>query len=189
MKKVLIMLFVMTVFQAQAQRAVDDFTLTNVVNGAEVSLSKYPSCSGIILIFTSNNCPYDEYYRARIQKISKEYSDKVPVLLINSLIDANETPELMAKKAQQAGITVPYLADKDQVVLLKVGATKTPHAVLLKNNGGKFTVFYNGAFDDNAQVEADVHQSYLHDAVEALVANKAAASAEVRPVGCTIRRK
>jgi peroxiredoxin len=182
------MMFTIGILQAQAQQ-VPDFTLTNVVNGQPISLQTYPSCSGLIIIFTSNACPYDEHYRARIKKLSSELQDKVPVLLVNSHTEANESTENMAKKAQQAGITIPYLADKDQTLMQRFGATKSPQAFLLKNSGGKFSVVYNGAIDDNAQVEADVRHAYLKDAVDIMLTNQTIATPEVRPVGCTIRKK
>jgi hypothetical protein len=190
MKKLMFVVSMMMIaaVSAKAQKAVEDFTLKNVVNGQNISLSTYPACSGVVMIFTSNSCPYDDYYKGRIQKITKDYTDNVPVILVNSLIDANETPEQMVKKAQQSGYTVPYLADKDQLLLQRLGASKTPHAVLLKNSGGKFSIFYSGALDDNAQVENDVHQHYLNDAIKAMLDGKAPV-AENRPVGCTIRKK
>ncbi len=168
---------------------VPNFTLTNVVNGKTISLDTYPSCSGILIVFTTNACPYDEYYRTRINKISNDYQDKVPVLLINSSIDAAESAESMTKKAQQLGITIPYLADKDQTVMQSLGATKSPQVFLLKNSGGKFSVVYAGAIDDNAQVEKDVHQSYLKDAIDIMLTNQKIETAEVRPVGCALRKK
>lgn len=189
MKRIVLLLLLTVSFQLQAQKAVNNFTLTNAVNGEKISLDTYPSCSGIIIIFTSNSCPYDEYYRGRIQKLIQEYHDKVPVLLVNALVDGNETLEQMTKKAQQAGITTPYLADKDQTLMQQLGATKTPQAFLLKNNGGKFSVIYNGALDDNAQVEGDVHHSYLKNAITIMLNNQNVETAEVRPVGCTIRKK
>jgi thioredoxin-related protein len=189
MKRTVFLFLLVLSFQLQAQRVVDNFTLTNAVDGQKISLNTYPSCSGIVVIFTSNSCPFDEYYRGRIQKIVKEYQDKVPVLLVNSLVDGNETLEQMTKKAQQAGITIPYLADKDQTLMQQLGATKTPHAFLLKNTGGKFVIIYNGALDDNAQVEGDVHHSYLKNAITIMLSNQNVETTEVRPVGCTIRKK
>jgi hypothetical protein len=59
----------------------------------------------------------------------------------------------------------------------------------LKNNGGKFTIVYKGALDDNAQVEADVRHHHLKDAIDIMLANQAVQTPEVRPVGCTIRKK
>jgi peroxiredoxin len=189
MKNLLVLVCLISFLQTNAQRTVDDFTLTNVINGKPVSLSTYPSCSGVVIVFTSNVCPYDEYYRSRIQKLVRDYPDKVPVLLVNSLIDPAESAEQMTKKAQQSGISVPYLADKDQTLMQKLGANKTPQAFLLKNSGGKFTLVYSGALDDNAQVEGDVHHSYLRDAIDIMLTNQSIATAEVRPVGCTIRKK
>jgi hypothetical protein len=168
---------------------VSDFSLTNVVNGKAVSLETFPSCSGVAIIFTTNACPYDEYYRGRIAKISNEYADKVPVLLVNSSIEPVESVENMTKKAQQLGLSIPYLSDKDQTLMLKLGATKSPQVFLLKNDGGKFQVVYKGAIDDNAQVEADVRHAYLKDAIDIMLTNQKIATAEVRPVGCTIKKK
>ena len=187
MKTLYTLVFSLTLLSTQAQVA--NFTLTNVINGKEISLDTYPSCEGILVVFTTNACPYDEYYRTRIKKISNDYQDKVPVLLINSSADATESAESMAKKAQQLGITIPYLADKDQTVMQSLGATKSPQVFLLKNAGGKFSVVYSGAIDDNAQVEKDVRQFYLKDAIDIMLTNQKIETAEVRPVGCALRKK
>lgn len=166
-----------------------DFNLKNVVNGQDVSLQSYPSCEGLLIIFTSNTCPYDEHYRNRLKRLASEVGDKVPVLLVNSNTEPAESVENMTKKAQQLGLKTPYLADKDQLLMQQLKATKNPHAFLLKNNNGKFTVVYNGAIDDNAQVEADVKHAYLRDAIDIMLANQSISTPEVRPAGCTIRRK
>jgi peroxiredoxin len=168
---------------------VQNFTLPNVLNGQNVSLDTYPSCQGIVIIFTSNSCPYDEHYRNRVKKLVTDFQDKVPVLLVNANTEPAESNENMIKKAQQLGIKIPYLADKDQLLMQRLGATKSPQAFLLKNNNGKFTIVYNGAIDDNAQVEADVKHAYLKDAIDIMLANQNVTTAEVRPAGCTIRRK
>lgn len=168
---------------------VSDFSLTNVVNGKAVSLETYPSCSGVAIIFTTNACPYDEYYRGRIAKLSNDYADKVPVLLVNSSNDPVESSENMTRKAQQLGLSIPYLSDKDQSLMTQLGATKSPQVFLLKNESGKFRVVYRGAIDDNAQVEADVRHAYLRDAIDIMLTNQKIATAEVRPVGCTIKKK
>ena len=181
--------FIIWLIYLNTQAQVQNFTLTNVVNGKSISLETYPSCAGVLIVFTSNTCPFDEYYRARIKKISNDYQDKVPVLLINSGNDVAESSENMVKKAQQFDFTIPYLADKDQIVMQSLGATKSPQVFLLKNNGGKFSVVYSGAIDDNAQVEKDVRQFYLKDAIDILLTNQTIETSEVRPVGCALRKK
>jgi hypothetical protein len=168
---------------------VQNFSLTNVTNGKVLSLANYPSCTGIAIIFTSNSCAYDDYYRTRIGKLSRDYQDKVPMLLVNSSPDAIENTENMTRKAQQLNLSIPYLADKDQTLMQSLGATKSPSVFLLKNEGGKFTVVYKGAIDDNAQVEADVRHAYLKDAIDILLTNQKIETTEVRPVGCTIKKK
>lgn len=181
-------LFIAPSFKMFGQQ-VADFSLMNVITGSEVSLSTYPSCAGLIIIFTSNTCAYDEHYWNRINMLSKEYHDNVPVLLVNSGIDQLESKDNMVRKAQQLGLKVPYLADKDQTLMQRLGATKTPSAFLLKNNGGTFSVVYKGAIDDNAQVQTDVRHAYLKDAVDIMLTGQKIETPEVRPVGCTIRRK
>lgn len=185
----MIVLVLMTALQPVYAQQVSNFSLTNVLNGKQVSLDTYPSCAGLLIIFTSNVCAYDEYYRARINKLGNDFQDKVPLLLVNPGLEPAESPDNMAKKAKEIGITHPYLSDKDQTVMLSLGASKSPQAFLLKNNGGKFSVVYRGAIDDNAQVEADVRHSYLKDAIDIMLTNQKVETPEVRPVGCTIRKK
>ncbi len=187
MKYLLAVAFFFAFSLTQAQLA--NITLPNAVDGKNVSLDSYSSGPGIVIIFTSNACPFDEHYRGRINKLSKEFDSKIPVLLVNSHVDANESLEAMAKKAQQTGISVPYLADKDQTLMQTLKATKSPQSFVLKNVNGKLIVFYSGAIDDNAQVEGDVRSAYLRDAVSALLNNQTIPATEVRPSGCSIKKK
>jgi hypothetical protein len=141
----------------------------------------------MVIIFTTNNCPYDDYYRSRISKLSQSYQDRVPVLLVNSSPDPADTKENMVKKGKQ--LNLPYLADKDQTLMASLDARKSPEAFLLKNESGKFSVVYRGAIDDNAQVEADVRHSYLRDAIDIMLTNQKIQTPEVRPVGCNLKKK
>jgi hypothetical protein len=184
----IVLLFSISILNTNAQE-VENFSLTNVITGTAVSLDTYPSCSGVVIIFTTNACAYDEYYRNRISALAKDFHDKVPVLLVNSSIEIMESSDNMVRKAQQLGLTMPYLADKDQVLMQRLGATKSPQVFLLKNNGGKFYKVYSGAIDDNPQVQAGVRHAYLRDAVDIMLTNQKIETPEVRPVGCSIRKK
>jgi hypothetical protein len=188
MKKLLILLVSLHSLHASAQQ-IDNFSLVNVLNGQTISPSNYPSCNGMVIVFTSNACPYDEYYRGRIARLAQTYHDRVPVLLVNAHTEAPESKEEMEKKAKQLSLSVPYLADKDQALMASLDARKSPEAFLLKNNSGKFTVVYRGAIDDNAQVEADVRHYYLRDAIDIMLTNQGIETPEVRPVGCNLRKK
>ena len=174
--------------QTNAQ-TVADFKLTNVLNNETVSLDTYPLCDGMVIIFTSNACPYDEYYRKRIDQLARSYQDKVPVLLVNAHTEANESIEMMKEKARALNLRVPYLADKEQTLMGSLNVKKSPEAFVLKNDNGKFSVIYRGAIDDNAQVEADVRHHYLRDAIDIMLSNQKVETPEVRPVGCNLRKK
>jgi hypothetical protein len=189
MKTVLIFLLTCFCGAVVAQQQVENFSLTDVMTNQAVSLNTYPSCEGMVIIFTSNTCPYDEYYRNRISRLASAYNDKVPVILVNSGTDPSETKEKMTEKARKLNLSVPYLADKDQVLMSRLDAHKSPEAFLLRNVNGKFTVVYRGAIDDNAQVEADVRKNYLRDAVDIMLTNQKIETPEVRPVGCNLKKK
>jgi hypothetical protein len=182
---VLLSLLPLTLFGQQ----VNNFSLINVLNDQPVSLDTYPSCEGMVIIFTSNSCPYDEYYRNRIAKLAQTYNSRVPVVLVNSNVDPAESKESMQKKAKQLNLSLPYLADKDQVLMSNLDGRKSPEAFLLKNSNGKFSVVYRGAIDDNPQVEADVRQNYLRDAIDIMLTNQKIETPEVRPVGCNLKKK
>src|SRR5688572_11960439 len=104
MRNITALIFCLVSLHLHAQQ-ISNFSLINVVNDQKVSLDTYPSCEGLVLIFTSNACPYDDYYRNRVNKLSQAYQDRVPVLYVNAHAEPNESPENMAKKARQLNLT------------------------------------------------------------------------------------
>lgn len=166
---------------------VTDFTLTNVMNGKTVSLTNYKSSKGVVVIFIGQSCPYDNYYTRRINELISEYNSNTPVLLINA--HPKETAEQMTAFGKAQNLSVPYLTDKDQLAMTSLGAEKSPSVFLLKNDGGKWSKVYEGAIDDNPQVEAQVKEQYLKNAIESLLNGGAIPEKSIRPVGCSIRPK
>lgn len=167
-------------------QVVQNFSLTNVLDNKSVSLEDFSSNTGVVIIFTSNNCPYDSYYLNRIKELAELYGTKTPVLLINS--NTEESADQMKNYAERSGLSIPYLADKEQKVLANLNPRKSPECFLLQREGGKFTVVYRGAIDDNAQTASAVNHSYLKDAISKLLAKQKIEIPDVRPVGCSIRK-
>ena len=190
MKKLLLASFLVAFAftTTNAQTAIQNFTLVNVADSKMVSLDSYPTCSGLVVLFTGNNCPYDAYYTARVKSLIAAYQGKIQFMLINSYVEPEESIEKMKEKYNAWGLSVPYLADKDQLVMESLGAKKSPEAFLLKNTGGKYSLAYAGALDDNPQVEKDAKQNYLKNAIDKLLAGQSP-DVSVRAAGCTIRRK
>jgi peroxiredoxin len=185
--KWLISILLLTSLQGYAQ-VVQNFDLTNVVDGNVVSLKNYSSNPAVVIIVTTINCPYTEYYLHRIKILAETYKSKVPVLLINSSSDESESENAMAAFATQNKFTFAYLSDKKQKVFLNLNPSKSPEAFLLQNSSGKFTVVYRGAIDDTPQSEDDVNHAYLQEAIDALLAEQKIPVKEIRPTGCNVRR-
>lgn len=189
MKKIyLLSLLALATSLLQAQ-TLANFSLKNVLTGKEVSLKDFASSPGIVILFSSVACPFDSYYANRLKTLETTYVAKVPILLVNSYTEAPEDETWMIKAANANGISLPYLSDKAQTLMIQLGAQRSPEVFLLKNTSGQFSVIYHGAIDDNAQVEGAVKQAYLKTALENFMAGKPINTPTTRPVGCYIRKK
>lgn len=168
-------------------QVIENITLKDVKTGKDVSLSDFSNKNAIVVIFTSNVCPYAVYYEGRITQLINDYKDKgVQFLLINSHQEVKESADEMKNKITTWGLNVPYLADKEQNAMAAFSARKSPEAFILKPQGNKFSIYYNGAIDNNPQVASDVKNRYLKENIENLLQGKAAVSGG-RPIGCMIR--
>lgn len=185
---ILLLLFVFSL-DASAQKPVKTFTLIDMNTGTAISLDSYASFAGVVVIFTSNECPYDAYYTDRLATLIKAYSGKIPFLLVNAHLDPEESAEKMKSKATSWPFAVPYLADKDQVAMSALGGKRSPEAFLLKHVKENFVVLYAGAIDDNPQEPAAVTTQHLRNAIDNILAGKPVAHSEERAVGCSIRKK
>lgn len=170
--------------QVSAQQ-LQSFSLPDVASEKNFSLSDFSSRRGLILIFSSPKCPYDDYYTGRLLDLIRTYGESIPVVFVASGSDADEAS--MREHLRSEGIPGPFLADKAGVLKGNLNATKTPEAFLLKNDNGVFSVVYHGAIDNNPQVAADVDQPYLKNAISELLQGGAVSQKPTRPVGCSIR--
>jgi len=179
-----LLLFVSAI--ANAQVSVADFSLTDVNKKTVVALSEFKNLNAVVVLFTTNECPFDNYYKARVKALIDSYNGKVQFLLINSANDPQETPEKMAIHYTELG--VPYLEDKEQVAMDLFGARKSPEVYLLKPEGNQFKVIYSGAIDDNPQVAEDTKENYLKNAIDKVLTGQKIEIENNRVIGCTIRR-
>ena len=167
-----------------------DFELPNI-DGKKVKMSNYAEAKGFVIVFTCNTCPYAKAYESRIIDLDKSYASKgFPVIAINPndvIQQPGDTMDEMKKRAQNKGYTFPYLRDDGQVIAKMFGATKTPHVyVLSKQDADKFKVEFIGAIDDSPNDPADVSETYVEDAINALLSGEKPSITEKRAIGCTI---
>jgi peroxiredoxin len=165
-------------------QSVQNFSLTSVSTGQYVALADFTSKSGVVIIFASTDCPYDNYYLKRVSELAAAYQSRVTVLFVNP--NQDESMEQMKKYVQENNIEIPYLWDLEQKAMTALGAHKSPECFLLAPVGNKFNVVYKGAIDDNPQTAADVNKSYLKKAIDALLAKQKIETSEMRPVGCSL---
>jgi thiol-disulfide isomerase/thioredoxin len=170
---------------------IEDFSLKNVVDGKEFSLSSIGDNKAVVVIFTSNYCPYSKLYDRRLSSLMDAYRKKeVKFILINpnnpSLSPA-DAPKEMAKKVENMRWNVPYLIDHEQRVATLFDVQKTPEVFVLQNRGGSYQVLYRGSIDDNPQVASDVSHYYLQDALDAVLQGQPVVVNHTHPTGCMIK--
>ena len=178
----------------QSGNKIENFTLVNTITNRPVSLSDYANDKGVVIVFSSNYCPYSKLYEDRVIALSNQYeSQGVKFLMVNSNTSADnidDTVEEMARHAKEKGLQIPYLADKEHILSNRLGATKTPEAFVLQNTGnGAFIVKYKGAIDDNPQLPNAVTAFYLKDAINAVVNKRNLAVVDKRATGCMIKKE
>ncbi len=164
------------------------FDLPNVRNG-RVSLDDYRDENAVAVIFTCNHCPYVQAWEDRLVQIANDYADRgVEFVAINSNDVSKypaDSPDAMRQRAEEKNFPFPYLYDESQEVAHAYGAERTPEVFLFDGDG---KLRYHGAPDDNYE-EDQMEQTYLRDAIEAVLAGEEVPIAETPPVGCTIKWK
>lgn len=168
-----------------------DFKLKNI-DGKMVSLANYKDAKGFIVIFTCNHCPYSVAYEDRIIAIDKKFKEKgYPVIAINPnnpTAYPEDSFDNMKVRAKEKGFTFPYLFDAGQQIYPQYGATKTPHVYLLQKENVKNIVKYIGAIDDNHKDAAAVKNTFLDNAVTALLEGKEIENKKTVAIGCSIKK-
>jgi hypothetical protein len=160
------------------------------ITGTLVSMKEMKKKNGLLVMFSCNTCPYVIRNQQRTKAICKyALTNDIGVILINSnesqRSDADSF-EAMKNYAKGQEYQWPYVVDQDNVIADEFGARRTPECFLF-NKDLKLT--YHGAIDDNPGDDGNVNQSYLKDAMNAILNGKEVAVKESRSVGCSIKRK
>ncbi len=198
LNKTLIALSCFVIFVAGTNTGYDvgdtvaDFKLKNV-DGKSVALSDFKDKKGVIIVFDCNTCPVSKAYNSRILALNKKYESKgFPVIAINPN-DPQKSPgdsfTEMVAQAKKKKYNFPYLIDETQETAKAFGASNTPHAFVLLNDGKAFRVAYIGAIDNNSKDGSSATRKYVEEAVDAILDGKAVGEAKTKAIGCTIKWK
>ncbi|WP_353721607.1 thioredoxin family protein [Dyadobacter sp. 676] len=176
----------------QVGDAVANFRLKST-DGNMVSLSDFGNSKGVIVIFTSNHCPFARAYEDRIIALNSKFAGQgFPVIAINPSdpgTHQDDNFEKLKERATAKHYGYPYLVDDAQQVARAFGASRMPQAFVLQKSGAQFTVRYVGLIDDNMQDAAAVTKLYVDEAVANLLGGKPVVTTITRPLGCAIKWK
>ena len=159
------------------------------VNDQTTVINKNLKSNGILVIFTSNSCPFVVMWEDRYKLLEEKCIDSdIGMVYINSnqaKRDGDDSIEKMKEHAIKMGYNFPYLIDKNSKIANAFGAKTTPH-VFLFNNEKKLA--YKGAIDDNYRSINDVTKTYLLDALEEVSKQTSVSLSETKAIGCSIKR-
>ena len=196
-------IFVLVMAASVSMLAADNFgkmeigdkpVLTDVkmddVSDANISLADVKKENGLLVLFSSNTCPFVMQWEGRYPEL-KAWADKnkIGMVVLNSnhqKHDSEESLEAMKTHAKEKGYNFYYALDKESAIANAFGGQTTPHAFLFNS---KMELAYKGAIDDSYKSASEVKQAYLKDAIASLASGKQVAVAETKPVGCSIKRK
>jgi peroxiredoxin len=166
-----------------------DFSLP-ATDGQPHTPTDYTDKKVLVIVFTCNHCPYALAWEPRLIDIQAHYADKGVQLIGINANDAQKYPADSFEKMQQHVTenqwNFPYLHDETQAIATAYGAQRTPEVFVFND---KRTLQYHGTIDDNYEAPEDVQQTYLRDALDAILAGNTPPVTHTDPVGCTIKWK
>lgn len=164
-----------------------DFELPGV-DGEVHHLARYlEKYRAVCAIFISNSCSYVDSYLSRLKQIQTDFEDRGFISIGINANDASRQPEESFEKmkafAKEHQLNFPYLRDPTQDVARCFGASIVPECFLLDSQG---VLRYRGSIDDNPQAADAVKLSYLRNAIEQLLNDRAVTPNYIPPIGCAL---
>lgn len=158
------------------------------VDGTTITLAEVAGENGLLVVFTSNTCPWVHKWEGRYLEVAELARENgIPMIALNpneATRDQGESMAEMQKRAKEKGYNFIYAMDRNHVMASDYGANRTPHVYLFDR---EWTLVYRGAIDDNANEPENVAKAYLKDAIRQLAAGQAITTTTSKSLGCTIK--
>lgn len=154
------------------------------VDGEPHSWDDVRESTAVVVVFTSNTCPYAVDIEDRLIALHKQLAERgVAVVAINSNTAEADRLPAMRERAEEKKFKFPYLDDSSQELARQYGATTTPEFFVLDRDR---RVVYMGSLDDSPD-GTSVSERYVESAIDAVLNGDAPETAETVPIGCRIR--
>ncbi len=169
-------------------RVVEDFGLMDHQGGfRQLSYHWKDSQVRAIVLFTHGvGCPLVRKRYEQLHQLAESYASKgVAVWMLNA--SAQDSYQDLQAEASEFELSLPILDDDTQEVARALGINRTAEAILIDT--ASMEMVFRGPIDDRLSYEAAkpvASQSYLTDALEALLAGREITLAQVDAPGCQI---
>ena len=162
------------------------FTLGDT-EGTAHAVPADPAPPATVLVVTCNHCPYVIAWNPRLRAVAEDYAPRDVRFLAINANDAQrypaDSPQAMKRFVEDQSWPIPYLYDESQDVARALDAQVTPHVFVLDAD---HRLRYRGAPDaDHGDPSQDAR--YLRDALDAVLAGDAPATAATRARGCSVK--
>lgn len=159
---------------------------------------------GLLLIFTSIQCPYALSYFEKLESIAKnnDYAE-ISFVLVNSNATIDEDIEdLSEMKKEFSYLFIPFIRDKDKILASQLEATFTPECFLLNR---RYETLYRGPIDNRFKTPEEWSEeqegfwpwdskpppepeiTYIEEVLEAFIAIKPIPFTRQSAIGCNIK--
>ncbi|MCC2672786.1 MAG: Peroxiredoxin, partial [Armatimonadetes bacterium] len=136
-----------------------------------------------VFLFVSTECPLANAYLPRIQELEARYYQRgVRVFLVDAH-PADTLPRLQ-EYVKSRQLVIPVVKDPEAVLTARLGATRTPEAVVVGREG---QVLYRGRIDDHKDPKL-VRKQHLVQTLDAILEGRPVPSARTEVEGCFISR-
>jgi thiol-disulfide isomerase/thioredoxin len=157
------------------------------VRGSRRTLLDFKNNRAVVLAFLGSECPLANLYVPRLIKFEKQYRSK-GVQFVAVYSNEHESLDEIAAHAFDRDIPFPVLKDFGQELADAVGVKRTPTVVVL---GKDYVVRYLGSIDDQYGIafrRQQPKQTYLKNALEAVLSGKKVAEKRIESDGCLLDR-
>jgi peroxiredoxin len=168
-----------------------DFKLLDTVSGDTLSVHQIHSDQGTVVMFICNHCPFVKHVFSGIVELANNYQSKGFGFVAISSNDVenypDDSPELMAKVAQEESFSFPYLYDETQQVARAYDAACTPDFYIFDKNQ---KLVYRGQLDDSRPENGiPVTGKDMRSALDSILNHTEISATQKPSIGCNIKWK
>ncbi len=166
------------------------FTLPDVY-GNQVSLDDFRDKKALLVMFISRHCPYVQHVKHELARLGRDYAGKsvgIVAVCSNDIRSYPEdSPEKLARMAEELGFTFPVCFDETQEVAKAYRAACTPDFYVFDDER---KLVYRGQLDDSRPGNnIPVTGKDLRAAIDAVLEGRPVNPNQKPSLGCNIKWK